>query len=256
MQLIIHVFEQPRRKGILLLLYLLWAGMGTSLGQASGPTRKDSAELARERDLIDTYDKLFKGGRDTHIKDGAVYNSPFPAAGYTQVTGAAAVLSDRLDFYTGNPLESKESDILSSFTYSQYNQIIAQSYASLWTKGDKYNIIADWRYMKYPSTTYGLGGHSNYSDGYTIDFRYIKIHTTILRKLARNLYAGLGYYFDYFYKVQEVNPPPGIITSFQRYGLTPTEEGAGQQDQCCQSLQRMVCQCRLSPQPGSFGQSG
>jgi hypothetical protein len=112
-----------QRRGILLLLYLLWAGMGTSLGQATGPTRQDSSQLARERDLIDTYDKLFKGGRDTHIKDGAacngaVYNSPFPAAGYTQVTGAAAVLSDRLDFYMGNPLDSKESDILSSFTYS------------------------------------------------------------------------------------------------------------------------------------------
>jgi hypothetical protein len=236
MQLIIHVFGQPRRKGILLLLYFLWAGMGAGLGQtgseaaSSGAallTRKDSSDLARERDLIDTYDKLFKGGRDTHLKDGAVYNSPFPAVGYTQVTGTAAVLSDRLDFYTGKPLESKESDILSSFTYSQYDQIIAQSYASLWTKGDKYNIIADWRYMKYPSTTYGLGGHSNYSDGYTIDFRYVKIHTTILRRVARNLYAGLGYYFDYLYKIQEVNPPPGIITSFQRYGLTPTEEGSG-----------------------------
>ena len=236
MQLIIHVFGQPRRKGILLLLYFLWAGIGAVSGQTGSKaansgaallTRKDSSDLARERDLIDTYDKLFKDGKDTHHKDGAVYNSPFPAVGYTQVTGAAAVLSDRVDFYTGNPLESKESDILSSFTYSQYNQIIAQSYASIWTKGDKYNIIGDWRYMKYPSTTFGLGGHSNYSDGYTIDFRYIKIHTTVLRRLARNLYAGLGYYFDYFYKIQEINPPPGIITSFQKYGLTPTEEGSG-----------------------------
>ena len=214
MQLIIHEFGRLRRRGILLLLYLLWAGMGTSLGQASGPTRQDSSEISKERDLIDTYDKLFKGGRDTHLKDGLLtqwrrLQFPFPAAGYTQVTGAAAVISDRLDFYTGNPLESKESDILSSFTYSQYNQIIAQSYASVWTKGDKYNVIADWRYMKYPSTTFGLGGHSNYSDGYTIDFRYIKIHTTILRKLARNLYAGLGYYFDYFYKDPGGQPAAG-----------------------------------------------
>ena len=145
MQLIIHVFGQPRRKGILLLLYFLWAGIGAVSGQTGSKaansgaallTRKDSSDLARERDLIDTYDKLFKDGKDTHHKDGAVYNSPFPAVGYTQVTGAAAVLSDRVDFYTGNPLESKESDILSSFTYSQYNQIIAQSYASIWTKGD------------------------------------------------------------------------------------------------------------------------
>ena len=111
-------------------------------------------------------------------------------------------------------------------TYSQYNQIIAQSYADIWVGHDKYNIIADWRYMKYPSTTFGLGGHTQYSDGYTIDFSYIKLHTTVLRYILPNLYLGLGYYYDHFYNIREVNPPPGVVTSFEKYGLSPTEKGA------------------------------
>jgi outer membrane protein assembly factor BamA len=48
-----------------------------------------------------------------------------------------------------------------------------------------------------------------------------------MRYILPNLYAGLGYYYDYFYKIQEVNPPPGVVTSFEKYGLSPTETGSG-----------------------------
>jgi hypothetical protein len=229
-------FPHISKPRVLLLLYLLLAGAISAMGQSSAYAR-DS--LARQKDLIDVYDTLFHRIVTPRKVEG-FHNSPFPAVGYTQVTGFAAVFSDRMDFFTGKPTESKETDILSSITYSQYNQIIAQTYADLWTKGNKYNILADWRYMKYPSTTFGLGGHTQYSDGYTIDFTYIKLHTSILRYLAPNFYAGLGYYFDYFYKIQEVNPPPGVVTSFQKYGLTPTEEGSG-------PVVRLLYDSRINP---------
>jgi hypothetical protein len=188
---------------------------------------RDSAAKAMQRDLIDVYDHLFHKSADTSGKVGKFRNAPFPAVGYTQVTGFAAVLSDRLDFYTGDSANTNETDILSSVTYSQYNQIIAQSFSSIWTKGNKYNILTDWRYMKYPSTTFGLGGHTQYSDGYTIDFSYLKLHTTILRHISGPFYAGVGYYFDHFWSIREVSPPPGVVTSFERYGLTSTETGSG-----------------------------
>jgi hypothetical protein len=207
--------------------------MSTAFGQAdSVPEKKitigDSLNPAKQKDLIDVYNHLFhKSGDPKPRAEERFHNAPFPAVGYTLQTGFAAVLSDNLAFYTGDPSKSRVSDIATSVTYSQYNQIIAPIVADIWTKGDKYNIIADWRYMKYPSTTFGLGGHSQYSDGYTIDFSYLKLHTSVMRYVAKNIYAGLGLYYDYFWNIKEVDPPQGIVTSFQKYGLTPTEIGVG-----------------------------
>lgn len=208
---------------ILILLSVLLGGASSLRAQSNS---EDS--LARQRDLRDVAHQVFnKNHAPKPVRsEAAFHNSPFPAVGYTLVTGIAAVFSDRMDFHTGDST-GKITDILSSVTYSQYNQIIAQSYADIWTGHDKYNVIADWRYMKYPSTTFGLGGHTQYSDGYTIDFTYLKLHTTILRYVLPNLYAGLGYYYDYFYRIKEVDPPAGVVTSFEKYGLTPTEAGSG-----------------------------
>ncbi|HLI92199.1 MAG TPA: hypothetical protein VKU83_01255 [Puia sp.] len=217
---------RPTWRTMRCVLTLVAVGLAGALSSQAQSKTEDS--LARQKDLRDIAHSVFnKNYQPEPVRSQAAFhNSPFPAVGYTLVTGIAAVFSDRMDFHTGDST-GKITDILSSFTYSQYNQIIAQSYADIWAGHDKFNIIADWRYMKYPSTTFGLGGHTQYSDGYTIDFSYIKVHTTVLRYVLPNLYAGLGYYYDYFYKIQEVDPPPGVLTSFEKYGLTSMESGSG-----------------------------
>jgi hypothetical protein len=144
-------------------------------------------------------------------------------------TGFAAVVSANLGFYTEkhNHNTEKISSLLTSITYSQYHQIIFPVQTDIWFLNNKYNIITDWRYMKYPSTTFGLGGKSSINNGYTIDFNYAKFHQTVLRKVAKDFYAGIGYYYDYFWNVKEVNPPVGVVTDFQKYGLTNTVTASG-----------------------------
>ena len=85
--------------------------------------------------------------------------SALPVAGYTLQTGFAAVLSSNFAFYTGE--ESNLSNVLTSVTYSQYQQIIFPIQANIWTRGNKYNISTDWRFLQYPSLTYGLGGNTS-----------------------------------------------------------------------------------------------
>lgn len=207
----------------LTLLLIVLVGV-LSLRAQTASNKVDS--MAGQKDLRDIADKIFNHAAKQPTVEGRFHNAPFPAVGYTLATGIAAVFSDRMDFHAGDT-SGKITDILSSITYSQYNQVIAQSYADIWAGHDKYNVIADWRYMKYPSTTFGLGGHTQYSDGYTIDFNYVKLHTTVLRYVLPNLYLGLGYYVDYFNDIREVDPPPGVVTSFEKYGLTSTEIGSG-----------------------------
>jgi outer membrane protein assembly factor BamA len=137
------------------------------------------------------------------------------------------VLSANFAFYTGERNLAKLSSVLTSITYSQYEQIIFPIQADIWTKDNRYNIVTDWRIMKYPSLTYGLGGNTNADSGYSIDYSYLRFHQAILRSVARNLYLGLGYDLDYYWNIQEMDPPTGKTTDFERYGFTNKEIAAG-----------------------------
>ena len=186
----------------------------------------------KQIDLVDVGRSWLKGHhtrREDTIaqKQGKLHISALPVAGYTLQTGFAGVLSSNFAFYTSEHSQANLSTILTSITYSQYKQIIFPVQANIWTKGNKYNIITDWRYLKYPSLTYGLGGNTNSDSGYNIDYGYLRLHQAILKTIARDLYLGLGYDLDYFWNIKEIDPPTGKTTDFERYGLSPKEVASG-----------------------------
>jgi hypothetical protein len=123
-------------------------------------------------DLIDLYNRIIKKSTIPRQDLKSTHLSALPVVGYSLQTGFAAVISANLGFYTEkhNHNTEKISSLLTSITYSQYQQIIFPVQTDIWFLNNKYNVITDWRYMKYPSTTFGLGGKSNINNGYTIDF--------------------------------------------------------------------------------------
>jgi hypothetical protein len=198
-------------------------------------TSPDSSSLGKKYKQVDVVD-LWKIVRHKEIEDenridslrhkvGETHLSILPAFGYSLQTGFAAVLSGNIAFHTSNSESQKLSSILASLNYTQYKQLIVPLQASIWSKGNKYNLTVDWRYMKYPSTTYGLGLKTSLVDAYRIDFSYLKIHETVFRSVAPNFYAGLGYYLDYLWNIKEVNVSDTTI--FKRYSLTSKEIASG-----------------------------
>lgn len=183
-------------------------------------------------DLVDVGRSFLKGHRTTRVDTvaqqvGKLHISAFPVAGYTLQTGFAGVLTSNFAFYTSEHRQANLSTVLASVTYSQYEQIILPVQANIWTRGNKYNIQTDWRYLQYPSITYGLGGNSNADSGYNIDYGYLRLHQAILRSVAKDFYLGVGYDLDYFWNISEVDPPAAKPTDFERYGLTRTETASG-----------------------------
>jgi hypothetical protein len=199
---------------------------------ATHHTPEAKTYYAQQTDLSDVFSGIFtkhpQQRLDTVAEQKAfkLHWSTVPAIGYTLQTGFAALLSENVAFYTSLAANQKISSISTSVTYSQYNQIIFPLQADIWTKKNKYNLILDWRYMDYPSTTFGLGGHTLESDGFTIDFNYTKFHQAVLRRVNKNLYAGLGYYLDYFWNIRETNPSQ-VATDFDTYGLTKKSVSSG-----------------------------
>lgn len=156
-----------------------------------------------------------------------VFITLLPAVGYTLQTGFAAAAIAGIAFYTDTASTKKLSEILTSLTYTQYNQFLFPIYANIWTNQNKFNLMLDYRFLKYPSTTYGLGARNTENDAYSLNFNYIKLHQTVLKKIYKELYGGVGFYYDYFWNVTEIDPPSGIKTSFQKYGGTKTMKAGG-----------------------------
>jgi hypothetical protein len=92
-----------------------------------------------------------------------------------------------------NHVSENISTVIASIAVTSKEQIIFPVASSIWTRDNKYNILTDWRYLKYPSETFGLGGDTKQDDAYNLDYSYIKLHQAVLRKIGKDLYAGLGY---------------------------------------------------------------
>lgn len=184
----------------------------------------------RQTDLVDIFQKLLDIRTDRSIDTASqdeIRISGLPAAGYTLQTGFAAIAFANAIFPTAKDKKTNISNILTSVTYSQYNQVIFPIQASIWTKENKYSIVVDWRYIKFPSYTYGLGSTTRLDDAYTVDYSSLRLHQRVFRAVAKDLYAGVGYAFDYFWNVREVDPPAGVVTDFQKYGLTEQSVSSG-----------------------------
>ncbi|MDR3679810.1 MAG: hypothetical protein P4L41_07580 [Flavipsychrobacter sp.] len=184
---------------------------------------------SQEMDMIDVIheirNKHAPNRVDTDTHSLKPHLSAVPAAGYTLQTGFAALVVANAAFYTVKREDENISTIQTSLTYSQRNQIILPLQSTIWSNNNKYCFVVDWRYLKYPSYTYGLGGYSSFDNQYTIDYNAVRIHQTIFRKVKGYLYAGLGYNFDYSWDIEELDPPKP--TDFEKYGLSSTESASG-----------------------------
>ncbi len=159
-------------------------GIDTSVGRA---TKK-----VDEKDLIDVITHIIhkhasKREDTATVKTTKLRFSAVPAAGYTLQTGFAALAVANIAFYTNTDSSTSISTILTNITYTEKKQIILPLLASIWTKDNNYNLSFDWRYVKFPSITYGLGGYTQLSDGYTIDYSGIRLHQTINRKITNSM---------------------------------------------------------------------
>src|SRR5450432_1122574 len=160
-----------------------------------------------------------------HIQIGV-----FPAIGYTLQTGFAAVVSANAVIYRRNRKtgdSSQPSTIATSISYSQKKQIIAPFQATLYFNNNKTVLISDWRYLRYPTYTYGLGMNTSPQDSTLLSFRYFKLHQSVLFQIHPHIFIGGGYAMDYFWNIREVYPHQLPESDFEKYGSGTTSFSSG-----------------------------
>lgn len=214
---------------------ILYAQTSENITIPSSTLENEKSErdsLTSERDLADVLNNLLNKKNHPHlhkpkIKSESTQLAFIPGGGYSTQTGLAIVASSNLVFYTDKKNISRESSMQMSAAFTQKSQIIVPFAANIWSKTGNYNFISDIRFMNYPSKTFGLGPKQLTSNESDIDFNYLRIHQTVLRKIIPDLFAGIGFYYDRFWDIKEINPPTNKRTSFQRYGFSTSETAVG-----------------------------
>ncbi|HXB34225.1 MAG TPA: hypothetical protein VNV35_12415, partial [Puia sp.] len=190
----------------------------------SGKEQVDLFDIAR--DIFLKHPGIRK---DTARKiPGKRYYALLPSAEYTLLTSIAFDLTSSVAFYTGDQPDDNISNIYLASVFTIKKQIILPLQADIWTKGNKYNFVTDWRFEIFPQNTYGLGTLTTDGDADSITFDYLRFYSTFYKTISKDFYFGLGYDVDYFYNVQDLSlSTPGHPKAFQTYGVTPKSVSSG-----------------------------
>jgi hypothetical protein len=184
--------------------------------------RKTNDSLYKQEDATDIILKTFKikiKPDTAKLKPGKLYLAVFPAVGYTTVNSGTATIAANASFYTARLDSTNLSTVLTYPLYSLNHQIIIPVISNVWTKNNDINLLGDWRYYKYPSYTYGLGSTTTPSDADMLNYCYVKVYQEALKRIAQNLYGGIGYNLDYHYDIQQI----GNVSDFEQYNEGATQ---------------------------------
>lgn len=104
-------------------------------------------------------------------------------------------------------------------------QILLSLKSNIWSNKKLLNFVGDWRYLKYPSFTYGLGSNTEKENKELIEYSYLRFYQLVYRKLIGDYYLGGGYNVDYHYNITE-GPAP-TLSDFDLYGPSKTSVSSG-----------------------------
>ena len=194
------------------------------------PGSKDTTVMVRgtkQQDIGDVLHKLFHSKTTPEID--SITSKPqvsvVPAIGYTLVTSFAIVVSGNIAFRNGP--QSRISTVVASASYTENKQFIMPIQTNFWTKDNSYEFVGNYSYLKYPQSTYGLGSNSKISANDPMDYSLIQFYETILRHVAGNFYAGLGYDFDDHWDISERGNPNGSESDYAKYGTATRTISSG-----------------------------
>lgn len=183
-------------------------------------TKKEIAESDSTKKSIAKEDSTKK-------KSLGPFYTPVAYPGYSLVSGFLVGVVNSLSFYTHRGDGAKISSISMLNMYTQNKQFLNTLQSNIWVRHEKYNLLGDFRYYKYPNFTYGLGSKTNLEDLNNVDYTLIRIYEVIMRQISKNTFVGLGYNLDYHKNISQTNDPEIGQTDLQKYGYTESSKSSG-----------------------------
>jgi hypothetical protein len=184
-----------------ILLVFLWPCL--LLAQSPGNVlERDStvrADTSKLYDLIDVGKGLLhiKTKRRQATPGKTIYFSVLPFSTQVPGGGTALVTSTTAGFYLGD----RKDTYMSRVTFTPYTNfkkrfgLPIRSY--IWLDKNRWVISGDTRLMVYPQYTWGLGKQHSEGDELLVNYSYLRLYQTLLKRISRGFFAGIGYHIDY-----------------------------------------------------------
>lgn len=212
-------------------LFIVCMILCSHLAQATPLALADTtkADTVAKQDIGDVYRSIFKKQADpeAYSKPKKVNLSVVPTLGYTLSTGFAIGLSGVATFYTQKNHTGQSSVVNAQVFYDSHDQQTFITQSNIWACNDQIKLVTDLRATKYPDVTYGLGNMTTELKADNIDYNYIRVYQTILKKVSKNFYAGGGYNLDYHFDITEEGNIDNTVSDFKRYGETSSSRSSG-----------------------------
>ncbi len=207
----------------------------TSMAQSKLPVADSSSShgpLIDSSKQIDAYDVLHKiFHRDTlkhPIRPAQRLNfSVVPSVGYSLSTGFAADVVANVAFYTSKARTENLSFLNGEFVVDTRSQLIFINRSEIWGPDNSYKFTTDIRWEKYPTDDYGLGTQSTDADDRDLVYNYVRIYGTYFKRVVGDVYLGLGYNYDYHYKITDGASPADTNHDFEKYGANTATKSSG-----------------------------
>jgi hypothetical protein len=149
-----------------------------------------------------------------------------PGVEYSLATGFASSINANF-ILPVKKITDNHSFVSSELKYTQNKQVIAQMVSNVWLKSNEYNINTSWSYLKYPQKDFGLGSSSDLKLSDNLDYSYIKLHQSIVKRIAPNLYFGPGLNIDYRWNITDTTTLNKPLVGFKEYGFTKQSTSIG-----------------------------
>ncbi|MGB0776415.1 MAG: BamA/TamA family outer membrane protein [Flavobacteriaceae bacterium] len=165
--------------------------------------------------------------KDTTAVIPGIYNlQPLPFISSNPAFGVMFGLSLSSNFRFTSEQETKISTANLTTTYTTLKQLMFNFKSNVFTPGDNWSLIGDWRFYITSQPTYGLGTGSSkdaentlWNEEQPMEFNLIRIHELASTQIFNNVFAGFGIYYDRYTSIndQALNLEEGIKTSHYLY---------------------------------------
>ena len=226
---------------LLFLLLILLFCFGPAKAQIKSNSRnKDSlirnssqTDFRNQRDLVDL--EYLVLGKDpnkrldsTGKRNNKVHFSGSPSIEFSASTGLAVLAIGNFAYYSKVDTITNISAFLVGVGYTAKHQFYIPIQSSLWTTYNRFNLLGDWRFDRFPLDTYGFGGHSKLSEGYTVVDNRVRFYEFSLKHIFKSFYMGFGVQFDYHWNIHELlDSATRKPTDFEIYGYHTTSNSTG-----------------------------
>ncbi|MDB4926894.1 BamA/TamA family outer membrane protein [Mucilaginibacter sp.] len=187
--------------------------------QADSSKIKHLTDTVKKSDLIDIAGSLF------HIKSRPIsdqekkkfYFSILPISSSGASDGKVLITSTTVGYYLGN----QHTTYLSTINFTPYFNFKGRYglpiRSSIWLNNNSYNIQGDTRFMVYPQYTWGLGGDRPAEDKYLVNYKYLRLYQSALKRITSYFFAGIGYNMDYYIDIDGANGTNTTLRQFTNY---------------------------------------